>query len=58
MVNIAGLALLDGVDVLSHAKRTNCYNYENLWVALYGAMTPIARRGLTEPDAASVCGGE
>ena len=30
--------------------------YENLWVALYGAMTPAARHGLTEPDAARICG--
>lgn len=33
--------------------------YDNLWVALYGVMTvmtPAARHGLTEPDAARNCG--
>ena len=58
-VNIAGLALFDGASpdtVLPLVRRTNCYSYENLWVALHMAMTPSARRGLTQPDAVRICG--
>lgn len=41
---------------LSFIRKSNCANYENLWTALYMAMTPSARNGLTEPDGERICG--